>query len=171
MTLVTALPLTRMLQGVQGDISRQSAAQTESVALGATPFPQFGIAGKIVGNLFIPPTATADPIYGLLVRTLPTQGANASDPIGTGVPPTSGVATVLTRGYAIVNVQAGSGSVAPGSAVYVRFQTPSGNVVIGGIEGATSANNYVLTYARFTTGVVDANGNAEIFIDNVAAHL
>ena len=168
MTLVTAIPLTRMNQGVQGDVSRQSQSQIEAQVYGATAFPQYGLAGKLVSGLFIPPAATADPIYGILIRPYPITGANASDPIGTSVPPTSGIANVLTKGYAIVNVQAGTA--VAGGAVYVRFQSPSGSIVLGGIEGTSSANNYALTNARFTTGVTDASGNTEIYFDNTGVH-
>jgi hypothetical protein len=112
-------------------------------------------------------------VYGFLVRPYPATGNNASDPIGTAVPPAPGVGgiqqlSVLVAGYMTVYVQEGAGSVAAGGAVYVRYAA-SGNLVIGGIGGAAIAsNNVALTSANsrfggaFFTGACDASGNAEI---------
>lgn len=158
----------RMNYGVPGDLSRPSIATVEAQALGATAFSAYGLPVKVVNGLVVPIAALNDVVYGMLVRSFPITGANASDPLGTSVPPTSGVANVMRRGYMTVNVQLGAGSCALGSPVYVRYQNPSGSQIVGGIEGASTGNTYQLssTYAfgsgAFFTGPADANGNAEI---------
>ena len=161
--------LFRMLQGVAGIITRVWSANVESVPLGATAFPAYGLPCKISSGTIIPITSTADPVYGILVKPFPTTGKNASDPLAAAVPPTSGVADVLTKGYVSVFVQNVPASVTLGGVVYVRFQNPSGAKIVGGIESVTSADVYALTNARFT-GNVDASGNGEIYIGNDGAH-
>jgi hypothetical protein len=158
-----------MLQGIAGIITRVRQAQVESMPLGATAFPAYGLPCKISSGTIIPITSTADPVYGILVKPFPTTGKNASDPLATAVPPTSGVADVLVGGYCSVFVQNVPASVNVGGVVYVRFQNPSGVKIVGGIESVTSADVYALTNARFM-GNVDASGNAEIYIDNAGAH-
>ena len=161
--------------GVAGELSRNAGASSvEPQAYGATAFGGYGIAVKMVSGLLVPLAASGDQIYGFLVRPFPTTGANASDPIGTQVPPAHGVgyglmaASVLVRGYMSVFVQEGAGSVAANGAVYVRYAT-SGSLLIGGIGGASiGSNNVAVTSANcygtgaFFTGPCDANGFAEI---------
>lgn len=161
----------RMPFGVPGDLSRPSTATVEAQAFGATAFPAYGLPVKVVAGLAVPVAAQNDSVYGMLVRPFPITGANASDPLGTSVPPTSGVANILRRGYMTVKVQLGSASCALGSAVYVRYQNPSGSQIVGGIEGASTGNTYALSSSNsfgsgaYFTGPADANGNAEIAFD------
>lgn len=158
----------RMPFGVPGDISRPSTATVEAQAFGATAFSAYGIPAKIVNGVAIPIAAQNDIVYGMLARPFPITGANASDPLGTSVPPTSGVANLMRRGYMTVKVQLGAASCALGSAVYIRYQNPVAGQIVGGIEGASTGNTYQLsgTYSLGTgayfTGPADANGNAEI---------
>jgi hypothetical protein len=151
----------RMPYGVPGDITRQTGSFVEPQAFGAAAFPAYGIPAKLSSGTVVPITNTGDTVYGLLVRPFPITGANASDPLGTSVPPTKGVANILRRGYLNVSVQLGGASAALGSSVYIRYQNPSGNQIVGGIEAASTGNTYQLTGATFM-GPVDANGNAEI---------
>lgn len=159
----------RMPFGVQGDVSRASIATIESQALGATAFTQYGIAGKVVTGKFIPIAAQNDVVYGFLVRPFPITGANASDALGTSVPPLTGIANILRRGYFVASVQLGGATAALGSGVFLRYQNPSGLQIVGGVDGATSGNNYQLTATyslsgggAYFTGPTDANGLAEI---------
>lgn len=147
--------------GVPGDISRPNAPYVvETQPLNsAAPFFGYGLAGKLVSGLFVPVTGTGDAVYGLLVRVYPAQGANASDPIGTAVPLTAGPANILCKGYMSVFCQLGTPAL--GSAVYVRYQNPTGSQVVAGLESGTTGNNYLLTGAQWM-GPADANGNAEI---------
>ena len=157
----------RMPFGVPGDISRPSVATVEAQPYGATAFTAYGLPAKVSSGKVIPIAAQNDFVYGFLVRPFPTTGPNASDPLGTSTPPTTGVAGILRRGYINVNVQLGGATCALGGAVFVRYQNAITGQIVGGIEGATSGNNYQLTttYAAgqvYFTGPVDANNNAEI---------
>ena len=155
--------LYRMNVGVQGDVSRQSQSTIEGQQYNSSlPFPTYGVPGKIASNLFVPIAGgdTTANVFGFLVRPFPSEGANASDPLGTAVPPTTGIASVLRRGY--ITVVNNAGTPAAGGAVFIRTATPSGQKVIGGVEAVTDpGNNFSLTGATFT-GPADANGNVEI---------
>lgn len=154
--------------GVQGDISRPSTATVEAQAFGATAFAQYGIAGKTSAGKYIPITANNDVVYGFLVRVFPVTGVNASDGLGVSVPPTSGVASILRRGYLNVLVQLGGASAALGSGVFIRYQNPAAGQIVAGVEGATTGNNYQLTATiglgsgAYFTGPVDGNNIAEL---------
>lgn len=151
--------------GVPGDISRPNAPyDCETQALqSSTPFPNFGLPGVLSGGLFVPITGNGTQPYGLLVRPYPAQGANASDPLGTAVPITSGPASVLRRGYANVFCQLGNPAV--GGAVYIRYQNPSGGQIVGGLEASSNGNNFAWSAAQWQ-GPADASGNAEIGFGN-----
>lgn len=153
----------RMPFGIPGDVSRTSsgANTVEAQPLGANAFPAYGIPVKLSSGTVVPITNTGDTVYGLLARPFPITGANASDPLGTSVPPTVGVANVLRRGYMTVKVQLGAASCALGSNVYIRYQNAVAGQIVGGLEGASTGNTYQLTGATFM-GSADANGNAEI---------
>lgn len=158
--------LFRMPNGVAGDISRPSMSTIEAQAFNSSlPFASYGIPGKIASGLFVPLTAVGDTTpFGLLVRTYPVTGLNASDPLGTAVPICTGgfAANVLRRGYMTVQLNAGASSAALGSAVYFRYANPSGAAVVGGLEGAAvGATTVALTNAIFM-GPADANGFAEV---------
>jgi len=158
----------RMPQGVPGDISRAfGQATVESQAFNPLlPFAAFGWPGKMVGGLFVPLALVGDTApYGWLVRPFPTTGLNASDPLGAAVPKcTAGrQADVLVRGYMTVFCQAGSP--VAGGQVYVRYASPSGAAVIGGIEAAAiGATTVALTGVTFYTAA-DAAGNCEIRVN------
>jgi hypothetical protein len=159
----------RMPFGVVGDVTRPSQSTIEAQALLSTsPFGGFGLPGKASSGKFVPVAANNDVVYGFLVRAFPITGANASDPLGTSVPPASGVASILRRGYLNVLVQLGGVSCALGSNVYVRYQNPTGSQIVGGVEGATTGNTYQLTASTsygsgaYFAGPVDGNNIAEL---------
>lgn len=155
--------LYRMGHGVAGDITRQSQATTiEPQLLGATTFPGYGLFGKMVSGKFVPVGSgdEASAIYGALVRPYPTHGANASDPVGTAVPPTSGMADVLRRGYFAVKVNAGTA--AHGGAVYIRIASAGAGKPIGGIEAAADGANTIQVTGAIFMSAADADGIAEV---------
>ena len=158
--------LYRMPSGIPGDVSRQSNSTIEPQVLDpANPFSAYGLFGKISSGKFIPVGAgdVATSVFALLVRPFPTQGANASDPLGTGVPKTSGVCDALRRGYAFV--KSNNGTPALGGTVYIRVANPSGAKVIGGIEAASDSTNTIAVPGAMFTGAADANGNCEISLN------
>lgn len=154
--------LYRMPYGIPGDVTRRQHALIEPHIFGATPFPGYGLPVKLSSGKVIPMgagDATQVP-FGFLARPYPTQGANASDPVGTSVPPTSGQADVMRRGY--MNVKCNVGAPALGGTVYMRITANGGNTIIGGIEAtADGGNTITLTGVQFN-GSADANGNVEI---------
>lgn len=153
--------LYRMPAGIPGFVTRNSESSVEPQLLNPTlPFPSFGVPGKIVNNLFVPIAAgdTTANVYGFLTKAYPAN--NSNDPLGTSVPPISGVAGAMRRGYIAVQVNAGTAS--KGSQVYVRVAAAAAGKPIGGIEAvADSTNTFALVGATFM-GAADANGFSEI---------
>lgn len=153
----------RMPAGIPGDVSRQSAAKIETQLLdAAAAFAGYGLFGKIASGKFVPVGAgdAASAVYGLLVRPFPTQGANASDPLGAAVPKTTGPADVLRSGYITVKLNAGTAAL--GGGVYVRVANAATGKPIGGIEAAADGANTILVAGASFMGAADANGNVEI---------
>jgi hypothetical protein len=152
--------LYRMAQGIPGAISRPGALIEGQPLNSGTPFASFGIPVKYSGGYAVPITAVGDVIQGFLVRSFPMTGPNASDPIGTSAPPTSGVASVMNQGY--MTVQCNAGTPALGGAVYVRYANAAGGTPIGGIEAAAVASTTVAIPGAVFTCAADAGGNVEI---------
>lgn len=153
--------LYRMPNGIPGDVTRQSQSTIEAQVLNsAAAFFGYGLFGKMVTNKFIPITTSdvAASVYGLLVRPNPITGANASDPLGTSVPPTTGIANVLKRGYATVLLK--SGTAAVDGQVYVRVGNASSPKPIGGIEAASEQS--------VAAGVITGTGTGTIAASVVA---
>jgi hypothetical protein len=156
--------LYRMPFGVQGDISRRDQLHIEPHIYGATPFTAYGLPVKLSSNKVIPMGAgdAAGNAFGILVRPFPTQGANASDPLGTAVPPTSGEADVMRKGYIFVKCNVGTPAL--NGTVYMRVTANGGNTIIGGIEATSdSTNTVILSNCKFN-GPADSNGIVEITI-------
>jgi hypothetical protein len=153
--------LFRMPSGIPGDISRQSQATVEPGVLNsASPFPGYGLFGKVSSGKFVPVGAgdTAAVVYGLLVRPYPT--VSSQDPLGTSTPPTTGMADILRRGY--MTVKNNAGTPALGSQVYVRVATAGAGKPIGGIEAAADSTNTIAITGATFMNAGDANGNVEI---------
>lgn len=152
--------LYRMPSGIQGDVTRKSHSNIESIPMGATQFDSFGVFGKIVSGKLVPITTgdTTAVVYGLLVRSFPTQ--SASNDLGAAVPKLGGLADVLRRGY--MTVKNNAGTTALNGQVYVRIAAPAAGKPINGIEAvADGANTIAITGARFMHEA-DAQGNVEI---------
>lgn len=155
--------LYRMPSGIPGAVTRQAVSTIEPAILDSTnAFSAFGLFGKLVAGKFVPIGAgdAASSVYGLLVRPYPTQGASASDPLGTAVPPTTGVANVLRRGY--MTVKLNSGTAALGGQVYVRVANAAAGKPIGGIEAAADGTNTIAVTGATFMSAADASGNVEI---------
>lgn len=156
--------LYRMNNGIAGDVTRQSVATIETQMLDSTaPFSAYGLFGKVNSNGKFAPVGSGDAasaVYGVLVRPFPTQGANASDPLGTSAPKTTGPADVLRRGYISVKLNAGTATL--GGSVYVRVASASTGKPIGGIEAAADSTNTILVAGASFMSAADASGNVEI---------
>jgi hypothetical protein len=174
MALFSNSILFRMAYSVPGDLTQGAGrSNVKAEVYGATPFPFYGLPCVLSSGTVIPVSsnlsAVANSIYGWLVRPFPLQEfASPSNTLNSqlsATPLTSGIANVMTEGYIGVFVQAGASSVVEGGSVFLRFQTTgSGITIFGGVEGVTSANNFVVTNTTnsrktcYFTGPCDANG-------------
>jgi hypothetical protein len=154
----------RMPFGIPGDISRASIATVEAQPFGATAFPSYGVPVKLVAGLVVPISAIGDAIYGILVRPFPTQGANASDPLGTSVPPTTGIANILRRGYiTIFNNLNGTNAAAPVGQVYIWAAASGAGHIQGSFEAAATGGSTTTALIPATfMSAADASGFVEI---------
>ena len=125
------------------------------------PFPFYGAPGKIAANKFVPLTLVGDTQpYGFLQRPYPIRSPNQSDPFFGAVPPTSGVANVMTRGY--MGVKCNAGVPAIQGTVYYRYANPTGPLPLLGLEATSvGGSNIALLNVQFQ-GAADANGLTEI---------
>ena len=152
--------LTRMPSGIPGHVSVVDGATIEQQLMDTTGIPgAFGdfvkiVAGRVRG---IAASDTAAVIYGLLVRSFPTQ--SPTDGLGAAAPVAGRMCDVLRRGY--VNVRLQAGTAAKNGAVHVRVVAGSGRLV-GAIEAAQDGVNTVLVAGCVFTGPADAAGNVEI---------
>lgn len=161
--------LYRMPSGIPGALTRDSVATIEAHPQdSATPFSEFGLAGKYNTNGKFVPLASGDAVsvvQGILVRPYPITGAQPSDPLGTSTPPTQdGMNNALKRGY--MTVKCYRGTPALGNPVYVRVQDTDGTgFPIGSFtadqDTTTAADTPALPNAIFM-GAADSNGNVEI---------
>jgi len=153
--------LYRMPSGIPGMVSREENKTIETVPFdSAAPFSAFGLFGKIVSGKLDPVGAgdVATSIYGLLVKPFPAN--SSQEVLGVAVPPTSGPANVLRRGYATVQLNAGTAALS--GAVYVRVANAAAGKPIGGIEAAADSTNTIVVANCTFMGPADATGNVEI---------
>lgn len=151
--------VTRMPQGIPGDVSRKDALTAEPRMIGATVPDAFGLFVKFDSTTesVLPPTTNAAP-YGLLVRPYPTSSTATT--LGTAAPTAGQLIDVMKRGYMTVKNRAGTA--AAGGAVYVRYSAAATGQPLGGIEAAAvSGETAVVTGAIFMSAA-DADGNVEI---------
>jgi hypothetical protein len=99
---------------------------------------------------------TAASVFGFLVRSYPTQ--SSSTDFGGGVPPTSGIASAMKRGYIGAKLDGAASAVKNGT-VYVRT---AGTGTVGGVEAAADGTNTFALANAYFTGPADASGNCEI---------
>lgn len=150
--------LYRMPSGIAGDVSRKSHSTIE-VHNTVSGFAGFGLFGKLDADGKFAPLASGDTaakVYGLIVRSYPTQ--SAANALGVAVPAT-GLNDVLRRGYMTVKCNAGTAKA--GGAVYVRIDSATEAKPLGGIEAAADGANTIAVDAIFMHAA-DASGNVEI---------
>ncbi|MCZ3128068.1 structural cement protein Gp24 [Acinetobacter baumannii] len=149
--------LYRMPSGIPGDISRKAHSTVEAHILKGN-FGAFGIFGKLTAEGIVPLEAADTDVYGLIVRSYPTQ--SALNGIGAAVPQSGIVNDIMRRGYMTVKCNAGTAKKA--GKVYVRVATGTELKPIGGIEAvADGVNTIELKNAMFMHDA-DAQGNVEI---------
>lgn len=149
--------LYRMPSGIPGDVSRKSHSTIEAhIAVGS--FGAFGVFGKLTVDGIVPLEAADTDVYGLIVRSYPTQ--SALNGLGAATPQLGIMHDVLRRGYMTVRCNAGNAKKA--GTVFVRVAAGTNLKPIGGIEAiADAANTIELKNAMFMHDA-DAQGNVEI---------
>ncbi|MGB9040380.1 MAG: hypothetical protein WCC23_17985 [Acinetobacter calcoaceticus] len=149
--------LYRMPSGIPGDISRKAHSTVEAhITKGS--FGAFGIFGKLTALGFVPLEAADTDVYGLIVRSYPTQ--SALNGIGAAVPQSGIVHDIMRRGYMTVKCNVGTAKTA--GKVYVRVATGTDLKPIGGVEAiADGVNTIEIKNAMFMHDA-DAQGNVEI---------
>ncbi len=149
----------RMPAGIPGSVTRTEHATIEPGIVDAAGTPAaFGSFVKVVAGKVraIAADDTAAVVYGLLVRSFPTQASQ--DGLGASTPP-AGSGSVMRRGYMTVLLT--QGSAARNSPVHLRVVAAAGKA-IGDIEAvADGTNSFVVPGAVFM-GPADAGGNVEI---------
>ncbi|WP_438502003.1 structural cement protein Gp24, partial [Acinetobacter baumannii] len=88
--------LYRMPSGIPGDISRKAHSTVEAHILKGS-FGAFGIFGKLTADGIVPLETADTDVYGLLVRSYPTQ--STVNGIGAAVPQSGIVHDIMRRGY------------------------------------------------------------------------
>lgn len=148
--------LYRMPSGIAGDVSRKSHSTIEAHNTVAG-FAGFGLFGKLnADGKFAPLTSADAAVYGLIVRSYPTQ--SATNALGVAAP-VKGFNDVLRRGYMTVKCNAGTAKT--GGKVYVRVGAGTDVKPLGGIEAVADAENTIEVNAIFMHNA-DASGNVEI---------
>ena len=148
--------LYRMPSGIAGDVSRKSHSTIEAHNTVAG-FAGFGLFGNLnADGKFAPLTSADTAVYGLIVRSYPTQ--SATNALGASVP-SAGFNDVLRRGYMTVKCNAGTAKT--GGKVYVRVGAGTDVKPLGGIEAVADAENTIEVNAIFMHAA-DASGNVEI---------
>lgn len=157
----------RMNFATPGEVTRPSQSTIEAQPYGATAFASYGVPVGLVSGLVVPINSSGVAVYGILVRPFPTTGVNASDPLGTSVPPTTGVANILRRGYIGIYLQNFAVNAAtPNAPAYVWYAANSGQHVQGGLEAAATGGSTTelntFPYNAYFACANDANGFCEL---------
>ncbi|HFF2644339.1 hypothetical protein JRZ80_11070 [Acinetobacter nosocomialis] len=150
--------LYRMPSGIPGDISRKAHSTVEAHILKGN-FGAFGIFGKLTAEGIVPLEAADTDVYGLIVRSYPTQ--SALNGIGAAVPQSGIVNDIMRRGYMTVKCNAGTAKKA--GKVYVRVATGTELKPIGGIEAVADGTNTIEIKNAMFMHDADAQGNVEIY--------
>ncbi|EOV2172918.1 hypothetical protein ACODVV_003442 [Acinetobacter baumannii] len=140
-----------------GDISRKAHSTVEAHILKGN-FGAFGIFGKLTADGIVPLEAADTDVYGLIVRSYPTQ--SALNGIGAAVPQSGIVNDIMRRGYMTVKCNAGTAKKA--GKVYVRVATGTELKPIGGIEAVADGVNTIEIKNAMFMHDADAQGNVEI---------
>lgn len=151
--------ITRMPAGIPGNISRTDSLTVQQEMLDTSNLPAFGGFVKLVSGRIqaIASGDAATVIYGLLVRSFPTQ--SPTNAFGAASPIAGDLVDVMRRGY--MQVALAAGTAAKGAQVFVRVTAGSGRAV-GAIETVADSGNCVAVANCFFMGPADASGNVEI---------
>ena len=157
---------TRVPAGFVGQVTRDdSLTIVPEIIDTSTPPTAFGQFVKLVSGK-LQPVASGDAatvVYGVLVHAFPVQGGSTTGSIATpATAPTSGVVSVLRRGFIAVKLV--SGTAAKRGAVYV-VTTAGGTSVVGDIvtsASPASGGTAVAVTGAYFTGPADSNGVVEI---------
>lgn len=153
-----------MAVGYPGTQSRSADSIIQNRMASATI--KFGHAVKLLPTNKWAPVATGDTaavVAGIAVREV--VQANTFDPQSNPDYVANAPCDVMVRGNCTVKCQ--RGTPAAGTAVYVRITANDTypNAEVGGFEAqADDANTIQVPNIEWTTGVVDAEGNAEVTI-------
>jgi len=160
--------LFRMPSGIPGAVNRNEMSTIEAqIVLSTNPPTAYGVVVVMdaATNKIRPfiGTDTAASVYGINVRPYPTQSsASQNEPLGTAVPPTSGITNILKRGYISV-LLGGVTAAAKNGVVFVRIALPVAGKPLGGFEAvADGVNTIALSPGTYFMGPSDAQGNTEI---------
>ena len=155
--------LTRMPAGIPGAVHRIHEATIEAQHFDPATTVLYGQFAKVVSGRMQPIGAgdAASAVYGARVRSYPTQGGAANDPLGTATPPVGGVGDIMRRGYMTV-LLGGVAAAAKNAPVYLRVAAPAGGKPIGGLEAAADGANTITVPNCVFMGPADPTGNVEI---------
>lgn len=149
--------LYRMPSGIPGDISRKAHSTVEAHIV-KSAFSGFGLFGKLTAAGFVPLEAADTDVYGLIVRSYPTQ--SAVNGMGLAVPQVNIVHDVMRRGYMTVKCNAGTAKKA--GKVFVRVAAGTDLKPIGGIEAVADGTNTIELKNALFMHDADAQNNVEI---------
>lgn len=149
--------LYRMPSGIAGDVSRKSHSTIEAHILKGK-LGAFGIFCKLSEKGLVPLEAADEGVYGLIVRSYPTQ--SAVNGMGAAIPQENIIHDVLVRGYMTVKCNAGTAKKA--AKVFVRVAAGSDAKPVGGIEAVADGVNTIELKNAMFMHEADAQGNVEI---------
>lgn len=159
--------LYRMGAGFPGDVNRGHPASIEPCLIYTTQPPKLYGGAVIIrpaSNAVRQPQAgdtSVTTIYGLVVRSYPSQDTANSSGLGAAVPPTSGVLDVLRDGYGLTKCV---GSPRKGDPCYLWIAADSGAHKQGFFEASATGGSTVLLTNAIFNGPPDADGNVEVFV-------
>lgn len=150
--------------GYPGTQSRTADAIIQNrIAAGTIAFGQAVVLAQQNKWQLVGSSTTAADVAGIAVREV--VQANMFDPQSNPDYVANKPCDVLVRGNCTVTCQ--RGTPAAGTAVYVRikYNATYPDAVVGGFEAADDSGNVIqVPNIEWTTGVIDANGNAEVTV-------
>lgn len=165
----------RMGAGYPGDINRTHPASVEPAKIDASA-PPTGYGQPVLYDATtngVRPFAAGDQSdtvakgVGVTVRPYPIAQRSGGDSasFGAATPPTSGPIDILKYGYIMVQLNDVTAVLHKGDPVYVWAVATSTIHTQAGIEAVASAGNTTQLKNAYFNGPADANGVAEIFVD------
>jgi hypothetical protein len=175
----------RMSAGYPGDVTRTHPVDINAEVSDATNPPTYPGLGVLLSSAYkmrmiitsadyTSYSGTGVNLYGIVVRTFPTQQAQTSASnysgnanygeagFGANVYPMSGVLDVLKRGNIMVYAVPGVTTALKGGAVYIWTGATAGAHILGGFEATNPSTNGILVNNAYFDSGADANGIVEI---------